>query len=623
MNTLNLITSFLKESEKLTVRSNSDLSIIRIRFSKMWLSLIFLPLLLSINVIINAQTVDFAMIGDFGDGSSSETAVATEINTWGVDFVVTAGDNRYGSISFDAAVGKDYCAFLKDVVSGTNCSGGSATTNAFFPSTGNHDYTDGLGGGINEYLSYFTLPGTGITTSGTSGSELYYDFEQGIVHFFMIDSYTDLAAQQTWLQTQLAASTATWKVVIFHHAPYSSSSNHGSQTQMQWPFATWGADVVMSGHDHTYERIHQNGIVYFVNGLGGRSIYNFGTPVAGSQVRYNADYGAMKISADATSMNFQFINTSGTIIDNYTLGAASSGTLDLVIGASEDDSEERLSDGNISLTSTDIELGDDPGFYEDQLVGLLFRNINIQPGSTITSAYLTFTADETDAVATSITISAEDEDNAADFTTATNDLSGRTLTTASVDWNSIPAWNTVGETHQSPDISSLIQEVIDRGGWSANNKIAFIISGTGERTSEAYDGDVPSSAAALHVEYTGGSAGITMDIPITDGDDDVEENSTDGSMYFTSSDLELVDDPVENSDDQTVGMLFRNINVPQGETISSAYITFTAKDATSTATSVEIRAEDEDDATDFSTTAYNLSSRTVTSNFVDWNSIPA
>jgi len=90
---------------------------------------------------------------------------------------------------------------------------------------------------------------------------------------------------------------------------------------MQWPFGTWGADAVISGHDHTYERILVAGTVYFVNGLGGRSIYKFNAPVSGSQMRYNDDYGAMRVNADDVAIIFEFISLSGNIIDTYTIEA--------------------------------------------------------------------------------------------------------------------------------------------------------------------------------------------------------------------------------------------------------------------------------------------------------------
>ena len=273
----------------------------------------------------NAQS-SFAVIGDYGSSSTDEGAVAGLVYGWSPDFIITLGDNRYGSTDFNKAVGQYYCNHLTDAGNGSFCSGGNSLTNAFFPSLGNHDYNDGAG--LDEYLSYFTLPGTGVATSGTSGSERYYDFIRGPIHFFVIDSHgallssTDETIQKNWLQAQLAASRTPWQIVYFHHPPYSSAL-HGSTTAMQWPFAAWGADAVISGHDHTYERIFADGIVYFINGLGGRSlrINSFHTPVTGSQIHYNGDYGAMHVDASDTTITFQFINLSGSIIDTYNIEA--------------------------------------------------------------------------------------------------------------------------------------------------------------------------------------------------------------------------------------------------------------------------------------------------------------
>ena len=180
---------------------------------------------------------------------------------------------------------------------------GASAINRFFPALGNHDYSDGRG--LAEYLSYFTLPGAGIPAGSRTGQERYYDFIQGPVHFFVLDSMgalvsrTDMAAQKKWLESGLAASSTPWQLVLLHHAPYSSGT-HGSTAAMQWPYQAWGADAVLAGHDHTYERLQIGEIPYFVNGLGGMSRYSFKKPVAGSQVRYNADYGAMLVTASDT-----------------------------------------------------------------------------------------------------------------------------------------------------------------------------------------------------------------------------------------------------------------------------------------------------------------------------------
>jgi tartrate-resistant acid phosphatase type 5 len=262
----------------------------------------------------------FAVIGDFGSGSAREAAVASLVKSWNPDFIVAVGDDRYGAGDYDAAVGQFYCDYLKDAGTGAYCSGGTSAVNRFFPALGNHDYSDGRG--LVEYLSYFTLPGAGVPAGSRTGQERYYDFIQGPVHFFVVDSMgaivsrADMAAQKKWLKAGLAASLTPWQLVLLHHAPYSSGT-HGSTAAMQWPYQAWGADAVLAGHDHTYERLQIGEIPYFVNGLGGMSRYSFKKPVAGSQVRYDADYGAMLVTASDTDVTYEFSSRTGKVIDSY------------------------------------------------------------------------------------------------------------------------------------------------------------------------------------------------------------------------------------------------------------------------------------------------------------------
>ena len=79
----------------------------------------------------------------------------------------------------------------------------------------------------------------------------------------------------------------------------------------------WGADAVLAGHDHTYERLEEDGIPYFVNGVGGAGRYYFVNILDGSLVRYNADYGAMRVEATETQILFEFINRAGELVDSY------------------------------------------------------------------------------------------------------------------------------------------------------------------------------------------------------------------------------------------------------------------------------------------------------------------
>ncbi len=263
-------------------------------------------------------TVRFAVIGDFGLSSSNERAVANLVKSWQADFVITVGDNNYPSgaqATIDANIGQYYADYIHPY---TGAYASAATTNRFFPTLGNHDW---MSAGAAPYLGYFTLP----------GNERYYDFARGPVHLFALDSdarepdgTASTSRQAEWLRQTMSASSACWQVVYFHQAPYSSGM-HGSYTRMRWPFRAWGADAVLAGHDHTYERVLSGGLTYFVNGLGGSTRYNFRLPVAGSQARYNAGFGALLVTASRTKLTFEFITTDGTLVDTHTLEGGCAG----------------------------------------------------------------------------------------------------------------------------------------------------------------------------------------------------------------------------------------------------------------------------------------------------------
>lgn len=265
-----------------------------------------------------APTTDpirFAVIGDYGMNNSSEQKVATLVRSWDPQFILTTGDNNYnagGADTIDANIGKYYSDYLYRY---RGSYGKGSSVRRFFPCLGNHDWMTPY---ALPYFSYFSLP----------YSARYYEFAQGPVRFFSLDSdpkepdgVTSTSRQAKWLRTRLAVAREPWKVVYFHHSPYSSGEEHGSNTWMQWPFQAWGASAVLSGHDHDYERIVLNGFPYFVNGLGGADYIDFATPVEGSQVRYSDHHGAMLVRANSAGMQFRFFSHYGVLIDSYTLGA--------------------------------------------------------------------------------------------------------------------------------------------------------------------------------------------------------------------------------------------------------------------------------------------------------------
>ncbi len=191
-------------------------------------------------------TARFAVIGVFGVGlNKHEGKVAALVRSWNPEFIITLGDNRYGAIDYDSAVGQHFCEFLAETETGGYCSGNDARSNAFFPSLGNHDYTDG--DGLDEYLGYFTLPGLGLDAGNASGNERFYDFIKGPVHFFVIDSYGASGVQPIksllkWLGCRLnlrPPPLGRLFIFIIHHIPPGSTAPPRKCSGL----SCWGADA--------------------------------------------------------------------------------------------------------------------------------------------------------------------------------------------------------------------------------------------------------------------------------------------------------------------------------------------------------------------------------------------
>ena len=285
------------------------------------------------NTAVAADTVPdslvFAVIGDYGDAGGPARQVSELVKSWNPTFIITLGDNNYerGDLStIQQNIAQYYCDFIynPDAPEGYQCEGLAATdkTNRFFPSIGNHDAYSSTS--YQPYLSFFTLP----------GKETYYDFVRDSVHFFVINSSDGDSSQccdteqAGWLQQELSQSTSQFNIVYFHHPPY-SSSEHGSNGTMQWPFEEWGASAVLTGHDHVYERITRKDspdFPYIVNGLSGRKgIYPCNNHPLDATVFdsfcYNENYGAIKAILTGDRLTFQFytIDKPSRLIDEVTL----------------------------------------------------------------------------------------------------------------------------------------------------------------------------------------------------------------------------------------------------------------------------------------------------------------
>jgi hypothetical protein len=185
------------------------------------------------------------------------------------------------------------------------------------PSPGNHDYhTSGASG----YFSYF---GAAAGDSRTG----YYAYDLGAWRIYSLNSEIarDARSKQVrWLKKDLSAHRRTKCVLAYWHRPRFSSGTHGSDPSMQ---ALWealydfGADVIVAGHDHNYQRFAPqtatraydpvDGIREFVVGTGGRSHYVFTTPIANTEASHTDAYGVLKLTLHPASYDFEFVPEAG------------------------------------------------------------------------------------------------------------------------------------------------------------------------------------------------------------------------------------------------------------------------------------------------------------------------
>ncbi|HJW90350.1 MAG TPA: metallophosphoesterase, partial [Anaerolineales bacterium] len=191
------------------------------------------------------------------------------------------------------------------------------------PSPGNHDYHVA---GAAGYFTYFGAAASPLDTDCTSDCKGYYSYDLGYWHIIVLNSeipHEVGSTQELWLRGDLEANQSTC-TLAYWHKPRFSSGQHGNMIGIA-PFwqalYDFEADVVLNGHDHTYERFDlQNpsgqadpnrGIREFVVGTGGAALYPFPTIQPNSQVRNNTAWGVLKLTLHATSYSWEFIPIAG------------------------------------------------------------------------------------------------------------------------------------------------------------------------------------------------------------------------------------------------------------------------------------------------------------------------
>ena len=249
--------------------------------------------------------------GDIANSGSGDTATWNLLKTIGGD-VFTVGDNAY-----DSGTSTEFANYYQPTW-------GQELARTH-PAPGNHDYGTANAAG---YFGYFGA-NAGPANRG------YYSFDLGNWHIVSLDSEIArdaTSAQVQWLVSDLAASTKPCTLAYWHKPLFTSGSNHAPDATQKPLFQALydaNADVVVTGHNHQYERFApQNpngaadparGIREFVAGMGGASHYTFGTIQANSEARNSDTFGLLKFTLHANSYDWQFVPEAGkTYNDNGT-----------------------------------------------------------------------------------------------------------------------------------------------------------------------------------------------------------------------------------------------------------------------------------------------------------------
>jgi len=248
---------------------------------------------------LKKDSVKFAVMGDTGTGSSKQKEVATKMIQYHAafpfEFVLMLGDNMYGGESaqdYEVKFSGPYKQLLDNQVK-------------FYAALGNHDQK------LQKNYVNFNM----------NGKE-YYRIKKGNVAFYALNSNYMDKKQVQWLNDELAKDTSEWKVAFMHHPPYSSGGKHGSDAQLREViepiFVKYGVNVVLTGHDHFYERTKpQKGIYYFVSGAAGKlrsGDLKDGSPLTAKG--FDRDLSFMLIEVDDKQMHFQAISRTGETVDS-------------------------------------------------------------------------------------------------------------------------------------------------------------------------------------------------------------------------------------------------------------------------------------------------------------------
>lgn len=274
------------------------------------------------------EPIRFAVFGDSGSGYNAQLEVAEQIERWNPSFLLHTGDIVYPDGSdreYDRKFFIPYRSLLPKF--------------PFFPSIGNHDAIT-----IADYQKIYSLP------SAPGAHERYYSFNYGYLHIVSLDTNLPLGPgepQHEWLLSDLNQASLTknraWTVVFFHHPPFSAGTHEDSPevaSHLVPIFERFRVDLVLSGHDHAYERSGLTAIggdpkakvLYVVTGGGGKEVYEQAVFDHPHIERYESIHHFVGITATPQVMRFNVLSSNGAPLDSFELSKGSPNQLKVLQG---------------------------------------------------------------------------------------------------------------------------------------------------------------------------------------------------------------------------------------------------------------------------------------------------
>ena len=265
----------------------------------------------------------FGVIGDSGFGDDQTRELIEQMSSYDLDFVLHTGDAVYkaGEQSGPAeAYATKYFKMFAPLMH----------VGPMFPVLGNHDYDQPA---RSDGRPYFVRAFPALTDSSVPDSVLgtWYAFERSGIQFIMLDTQAfhgagGRAEQTSWLEERLADPKFRFSIPVFHTPPYTSGlhQSDGQAIRFDWNplFEAAGTPLVLSGHDHNYERIIRNGVTYIVSGGGSPVLYRETERVEGSQT-FHRSMHFVQVEIYQDRIELKAIDIDGNVLDQTTIRLSS------------------------------------------------------------------------------------------------------------------------------------------------------------------------------------------------------------------------------------------------------------------------------------------------------------